>query len=83
MNYINRKWVIITLSDHDSSALETFIENSIQQSIEFARKSLDGTKALLKWEGDTPSCFDGMTVYNHAEILAILATSEWSDPNDV
>ena len=83
MDYSNRKWIIITIANHDSTALETFIENSIQQSIESARKSLDGTKALLKWEGDTPSCFDGMTVYNHAEILAILATSEWSDPNDV
>ena len=83
MIFQNRKWVIITLADHDSSALETFIENSIQQSIESARKSLDGAKALLKWEGDTPLCFDGMTVYNHAEILAILATSEWSDPNEV
>ena len=81
MIFQDRKWVIITLADYDST--ETFIENSIQHSIGTVRKSLDGTKALFKWEGDTPSCFDGMTVYNHAEILAILATSEWSDPNDV
>ena len=30
-------------------------------------------------EGDTPSCFDGMTIYSHSEILTELAKSEWTN----
>ena len=41
------------------------------------RQSLDGTKTILKWNGDTPSCFEGMTTYSHSEILEILNNSEW------
>ena len=38
----------------------------------------NGSKAILKWEGDTPSCFDSMTTYSHSEILTELAKSDWS-----
>jgi hypothetical protein len=41
------------------------------------RKTLDGSKAILKWDGDTPSCFDGMTTYSHSEILEELSKSDW------
>ena len=41
------------------------------------RKTSDDTKAILKWEGDTPSCFNGMTTYTHSQILIELAKSEW------
>ena len=43
------------------------------------RKSLDGSKAILKFEGDTPSCFEGLTTYNHSEILTELAKSAWTE----
>ena len=43
------------------------------------RKTLDGSKAILKFNGDTPSCFDGLTTYNHSEILEELAKSDWFD----
>ena len=56
------------------------IANAIQSSITTLRKTLDGTKAILKWDGDTPSCFDGMTTYTHSEILTELAKSEWTSP---
>jgi len=42
------------------------------------RKTLDGTKAILKWDGNTPSVFDGMTTYNHSEIRAELSKNTWS-----
>ena len=54
------------------------IYKSIQSSINTLRKTNDGTKAILKWDGDTPSCFDGMTTYTHSEILTELAKSEWT-----
>jgi len=80
MSHDNRKWVIMTMTainagdimDGDDIIGNTFVSNAIQTSKETLRKTLDGTKAILKWDGDTPSVFDGMTTYNHSQILAIL-----------
>jgi len=57
----------------------------MQTSEETLRLSVDGLKALLKWEGVEPlfvstlSSYEGP--YTHEEILVIMATPEWSDPN--
>ena len=69
----NRKWVIVNVSD----ITDEMISNALETSMSTLRKTLDDTKAILKWEGDTPSCFDGMTTYTHAQILTELAKSEW------
>ena len=69
----NRTWVIVNVSDFT----DEMIENAIQSSRDTLRKSLDGSKAILKWDGDTPSCFDSMTTYSHSEIKTELAKSEW------
>ena len=68
----NRRWIIINVSDVTDEMLSNSLEGKI------LRKSLDGTKTILKWDGDTPSCFDGMTTYNHSEILTELSSDEWS-----
>ena len=78
MDYSNRKWVIVTLADYTEMQLDEMIANAIQSSIATLRKTNDGTKAILKWDGDTPSCFDGMTTYTHSEIKTELAKSEWT-----
>lgn len=77
--YENRKWVIVNVSD----ITDEMITSALQSSTSTLSKSLDGSKAILKWEGDTPSCFDGMTIYSHSEILTELAKSDWSsnEPN--
>ena len=75
MDYSNRKWVILNVSD----ITEEMIDSAIQSSMDTLRKTLDGSKAILKFEGDTPSCFDGLTTYNHSEILEELAKSAWVD----
>ena len=80
MSYENRKWVIITLASYTTEQLENLCANAIQTSVSTLRKTLDGTKAILKWDGDTPSVFDGMTTYNHSEILTELAKSTWTNP---
>ena len=74
MSFENRKWIIINVSD----ITDEMIDSAIQTSMNTLRKTLDGTKAILKWDGDTPSCFDGMTTYNHSEISTELAKSAWS-----
>jgi len=70
-----RRWVIVNVSD----ITDEMIFNAIQSSINTLRKSLDDSKAILKWDGDTPSCFDGMTTYTHSEILTELAKSDWRE----
>ena len=75
MDYGNRKWVIVNVSN----ITEEMIYNAIQSSMDTLRKTLDGTQAILKWDGDTPTCFDGMTTYNHSEILTELAKSTWTE----
>ena len=75
MDYSNRKWIIVNVSD----ITDEMIEGAIQTSMDTLRKTLDGTKAILKWDGDTPTCFDGMTTYNHSEILTELAKSTWTE----
>ena len=81
--FSNRKWVIITLADYTADQLEELVSNAIQTSSSTLRKSIDETKAILKWDGDTPSVFDGMTTYNHTQIKTTLATSAWTSEDVV
>ena len=75
MDYTNRKWVIVNVSD----ITDEMIVNAIQSSMATLRKTLDGSKGILKFEGNTPSCFEGLTTYNHNEILTELAKSAWTE----
>ena len=79
MSYDNRKWVIITLSSYNDEQLENLCANAIQSGVGTLRKTLDNSKAILKWDGDTPTVFDGMTTYSHSEILTELNKAEWTD----
>ena len=44
------------------------------------RLSINKTKTVLKFTGDTPSFLVGLQQYNHLEILAIMETPEWTTP---
>jgi len=50
----------------------------LQTSADTLRYSVDGSKALLKYEGTQPSFLDGKTEHSHEEILAILSGPEWT-----
>jgi len=56
-----------------------------ETSIDTVRKSIDSTKTFVKWEGETPQCVVDLTTkegpYTYEEILVILATEEWTNPN--
>jgi hypothetical protein len=49
------------------------------------RKSLDGTKTFVKYEGAVPKCLTllntGDGPYNYQDFIVILRTSEWTDLN--
>ena len=41
------------------------------------RLSVDETKTVLKFTGDTPDFLVGLQQYTHSEMKAIMQTSEW------
>ena len=41
------------------------------------RLSLDGSKCILKFIGDTPEFLVGLQQYNYEEILQITSNSDW------
>jgi len=59
----------------------------LETSADTIRKSVDETKTFVKWEGTMPDCVFNLTTkegpYTYNEILTILATSEWTDPNPI
>lgn len=56
----------------------------LETSVDTVRKSVDGQKTFVKWEGDMPNCVIFLTTkegpYTHLEILGILQTKEWTNP---
>ena len=74
---MNKKYVIIDSDDVSSVNFSQVMETSA----ETLRFSLDESQTFVKFEGSTPDFLEGKTQYTHSEILAILATDEWTDPD--
>ena len=68
----NRKYIVINLSD----VTDAMIDNALE-SRDSLRLSLDGSKTILKWDKETPSCFDGITTYSFTEIKEIVRGTDW------
>lgn len=79
--YENREFIIFNVSELNQIDFTQVLETSIDT----VRKSVDQTKTFVKWDGVTPEFFDTFTTkegpYTYTEILTILATPEWTDPN--
>jgi len=77
-NYENRNFSIFSTSELDKINFEEVLETSI----ETVRKSVDGTKTFVKWDGEIPTSVDNLTTkegpYIYSEIVVILATEEWT-----
>ena len=71
-----RKYVIV-----NSTEVSNFDFSQLVDSSETSRYSLDNSKIIARFEGDTPSFLAGETQYTNAEILTILEGAEWTDPN--
>jgi hypothetical protein len=77
----NREFMIFNVSELPLINFEEVLETSA----ETVRRSVDGTKTFVKWDGATiPASVDALTTkegpYTYSEILDILATPEWSAP---
>ena len=79
--YDNRRFMIFNVSELNQIDFNTVLETSSDT----VRKSVDETKAFVKWDGTIPTCVSNLTTkegpYTYEEILTILATPEWTDPN--
>ena len=82
MDYNNREFMIFSVTE-----LPKINFNEVKEtSIDTVRKSVDGTKTFVKWDGEIiPSSVESLTTkegpYTYDEIIVILATEEWTDPN--
>ena len=74
----HRTYVILDADDVPSVNFDAVM----QTSAEHLRYSLDGTKTVVKFVGATPDFLVGETQYNHDEIRAVMATSEWTSTED-
>jgi hypothetical protein len=74
----NRKYVIFNVTELNLIDFTQVLETSADT----VRRSVDGTKTFVKYEGTMPTSVAALTTksqeYSHDEILAILATVEWT-----
>ena len=82
-NYPNREFMIFNVSELPSIDFTQVHETSADT----VRKSVDETKTFVKWDGAMPQCVVDLTTkegpYTYDEILVILATPEWSNPDPI
>ena len=75
-------YIIINMSEIASVDFNEVMETSEDT----VRLSVDGLQTVLKWEGDEPAFVSTLSSYEgpytHEEILAIMATPEWTEPID-
>ena len=80
-DYTDREFMIFNISELPNIDFTQVIETS-EESV---RKSLDGTKTFVKWNGPTPQCVIDLTTkegpYTYSQILQILSTSDWDNQN--
>lgn len=80
--YENRKYVIVPTAEINDVDFSEVMETAANT----CRYSVDGTQTFIKYEGEQPASVAAITgkseEYSHSEILAILATEEWTAPID-
>jgi hypothetical protein len=69
-----------------SELIKIDFDQVYETSIDTVRKSLDGTLTFVKYKDEAmPSSVASLETkvgpYSHTEILEILSTPEWTDPN--
>jgi hypothetical protein len=83
LDYNNRRFMIFNVSELNRIDFNTVLETSA----ETVRKSVDQLKTFVKWDNMIPECVSNLTTkegpYTYEEILQILSTSEWTDPNPI
>ena len=80
MAFENRKYVIIPASEINNINFSEVLETAPDT----CRYSVDATQTFVKYDGEMPASVAAITgksqEYSHTEILAILATQDWTAP---
>ena len=80
-HYPNRRFVIFNVSELSTIDFSQVYETSADT----VRKSVDELETFVKFDLPMPSSITALTTksqeYDYDEILVILATPEWTDPN--
>ena len=78
-NAVSRQFIIFNINEVNKIEFAEVLETSSNT----VRKSIDGTKTFVKWEGSTPECIKTLTTaegpYNFEEIAVILESEQWSE----
>jgi hypothetical protein len=79
--YPDRRFVIFNVTELNQINFNQVFETDS----ETVRKSVDETKTFVKYDIPMPSSVAGLTTkskeYTYDEILQILQSTEWTDPN--
>ncbi len=79
--YPDRRFVIFNVTELNQINFTQVYETSVDT----VRKSVDETKTFVKYDMPMPSSVASLTTksqeYTYDEMLNILATPEWTDPN--
>ena len=83
-DYEQRQFMIFNISELNLIDFTQVLETSIDT----VRRSVDGTKTFVKWDGNTiPSSVDSLTTkegsYTYEEFLTILNGPEWTNNIDL
>ena len=73
------KYVIYNMENVDTIDFAQIFEDGVDT----LRLSVDSTKTVLKFEGETPDFLVGLSQYNHSEILEIMRTDEWNQEQEI
>jgi hypothetical protein len=80
--YTNRNYVIFDVSELNKINFMWVKETSA----ETVRRSVDGTKTFVKWDGEVPYCVETLTTkgeyLTHEEMLTVLSGPNWTSPPD-
>lgn len=80
--YEHRQFMVFSVSELSNINFNEVLETSADT----VRKNVDGTKTFVKWDSETiPPSVDSLTTkegpYTYEQMLELLATAEWSNPN--
>jgi hypothetical protein len=80
-NYEDRTYIIFNTSELNLIDFSEVLESSSDT----VRKSVDETKTIVKWCGDTqPTCISSLTTvqgtYSYSQISTIMSNVEWHQP---
>jgi hypothetical protein len=71
-------YVIIDTTETTDEESTIDFSKLLNRNAGMLRYSVDGNKALVKYDGNQPSFLNGKTTYTHAEILVEMSKSAWT-----